>query len=102
MSRQLLLSYLLLVIAGTLRAEANTGSTIRQTDPSLNERHPVLSQRTPCVPKVEATHFPVTGEGKFGSVTGRQSSSPVRYDSSGHGAPRWVTGTNTHRSWAPV
>jgi hypothetical protein len=35
MSRQLLLSYLLLVITGTLRAEANTGSSICQTDPNL-------------------------------------------------------------------
>jgi hypothetical protein len=34
MLRQLLLSYLLLVIAGTLRAEANTGSPVRQTDPN--------------------------------------------------------------------
>src|SRR5918995_2417724 len=34
MSRQLVLSYLLPVVAGTLRAEANTGSPIRQTDPS--------------------------------------------------------------------
>jgi hypothetical protein len=32
---QLILSYLLLVAAGTLRAEANTGSLVRQTDPSL-------------------------------------------------------------------
>src|SRR5215217_7695218 len=35
MSRQPLLSYLLLVIAGTLRTEANTGSPVRQTDPRL-------------------------------------------------------------------
>src|SRR5215217_1692808 len=34
MSRQVLLSYVLLVIAGTLRAEANTGSPVRQTDPN--------------------------------------------------------------------
>jgi GNAT superfamily N-acetyltransferase len=35
MLRQLLLSYLLLVVAGTLRAEANTGSLIHQTEPRL-------------------------------------------------------------------
>jgi hypothetical protein len=32
MLKLLFLSYLLLVVAGTLRAEANTGSPIRQTD----------------------------------------------------------------------
>ena len=69
---------------------------------TLNEPHLVLSQRTPSVPNVEATHIPVTGEGKFGSVTGRQSSSPLRYDSIDHGAPRCVMGTNTHRSCASV
>jgi len=33
MLKRPLLSYLLLVVAGTLRAEANTGAPIRQTDP---------------------------------------------------------------------
>jgi hypothetical protein len=37
MSRQLLLSHLLLLVAGTLR-EANTGAPIRQTDLARTER----------------------------------------------------------------
>jgi hypothetical protein len=40
----------------------------------------VLSQRTPRLPRVEASRIPVTGDGKFGSVAGRRSNSPVSYD----------------------
>src|SRR5215212_11876916 len=41
MSKLPLLSYVLLVVAGTLRAEANTGSPIRQTDPSQKRPTPL-------------------------------------------------------------
>ena len=56
--------------------------------------HPALSQRTPCVPNVEVTHIPVTGDGKFGPVAGWHSNSPVRYDSTDHGAPPNATGSS--------
>src|ERR687895_282626 len=48
MSRQQLLSYLLLVVADTLRAEANTGSPMRQTlgSRTLRVHHPTEAART--------------------------------------------------------
>src|SRR5215210_5912654 len=52
MLRQPVLSYLLLVVAGTLRAEANTGSPIRQTDPSPSR----LSRRNPSAGYLSFTH----------------------------------------------
>ena len=69
---------------------------------TLNKRHPTLFQRTPCEPTVEATHIPVTGDGRFGPVTGRYSNASVRYDSTDHGAPPDATGTNTQRSCAEI
>src|SRR5215213_5048952 len=67
----------------------------KQSPPSAVPAEP----RLPCV---EVTHIPVRGDGNFGPVAGRYSNSPVRYDSTDHGAPLNATGTNTHRSCASV